>query len=985
MAESLFPFAYLPDARLAGLATAAAPAWLWQPDGRRLLWANAEAATMFAAHAPSSLTCQSFAADHPTATQIARLAEALPANGSPRLAALEIPVDGPEYRPMCLCSRLTLNDATPAILAVATETGRPPLPLAERAQRLLADTDAPVAAFAPRGELLCATPAAAERIGRQCSLASLGASLLGSEALSKGHAKGATPLGLLQLDRIGRDDTVVLLVTFPATPADAPPASAEFTPHEPPPIAHADAPSDSAEAAEPEPAAPLAAASRDADADPQPPPPEPERPAEHPHPLRFVWQMDQDGRFTVTSEAFMNLIGPDNAAVLGQPWIDVARKLALDPDEHISRAIDSRETWSGITVSWPVADAGERLMVDMSGLPMFDRERIYLGYRGFGVCRDADHFAARPQPAAATPSDVTAPPAEPSPVEAEPRPPEQHEQPQNIVPFRSASGTETATPSLSAGERTAFRELARQLSARLKGDQPEATAERRNAIASTGVRPAEPEPAAPTPAARDGISDLMQRLPVGVLVYRLDTPIYANRAFLKWSGDASLDAFTASGGLDRLFLESDVTGEQGGNGKRLTLTTGNGSGLAESRLFSITWDGERAHALAIVPMPSAQPVENTDLQGERRRAGELRSIVDISTDGIVIIDHAGAVVRLSQGAEALFGCESETVESRPFVELLAQESRNAAATDFAALAHAGARQPGLEVNARSREAGPITLFMTLGRIEAEHPTYCAVFRDITRWKHAEQELLAAKRHAEQASRAKSDFLAKISHEIRTPLNAIIGFSEVMMEERLGPIDNERYRAYLKDIHASGEHLVALLNDLLDLSKIEAGKLELTFASVNLNELTQQCVALMQQQANNARVIIRTSLATALPPIVADARSVRQILLNLLSNSIKFTAAGGQVIVSTAVTDGNEAVLRVRDTGIGMSEKEIETALEPFRQIETSARGGSGGTGLGLPLTKALAEANRANFAIKSNVNSGTLVEVAFPTTSTSQR
>jgi signal transduction histidine kinase len=270
--------------------------------------------------------------------------------------------------------------------------------------------------------------------------------------------------------------------------------------------------------------------------------------------------------------------------------------------------------------------------------------------------------------------------------------------------------------------------------------------------------------------------------------------------------------------------------------------------------------------------------------------------------------------------------------------------------------------------------------MTLGRIAAAQPTYCAVFRDITRWKRAEQELLEAKRQAEQASRAKSDFLAKISHEIRTPLNAIIGFSEVMMEERLGPIDNERYRAYLKDIHASGEHLVALLNDLLDLSKIEAGKLELTFASVNLNELTQQCVALMQQQANNARVIIRTSLATVLPPIVADARSVRQILLNLLSNSIKFTAAGGQVIVSTALTDGNEAVLRVRDTGIGMSEKEIETALEPFRQIETSARGGSGGTGLGLPLTKALAEANRANFAIKSNVNSGTLVEVAFPTT-----
>jgi signal transduction histidine kinase len=207
----------------------------------------------------------------------------------------------------------------------------------------------------------------------------------------------------------------------------------------------------------------------------------------------------------------------------------------------------------------------------------------------------------------------------------------------------------------------------------------------------------------------------------------------------------------------------------------------------------------------------------------------------------------------------------------------------------------------------------------------------------------------------------------------------------MMEERLGPIENERYRAYLRDVHASGEHLIALLNDLLDLSKIEAGKLELAFHNVNLNELTQECVGLIQPQANRGRVIIRTSLAPSLPPIVADPRSVRQILLNLVSNSIKFTGVGGQVIVSTAATDNGEAVLRVRDTGVGMSEEEIETALEPFRQIETSGRNGSGGTGLGLPLTKALAEANGANFAIKSAVNSGTLVEVAFPTSQAAQR
>ena len=129
-----------------------------------------------------------------------------------------------------------------------------------------------------------------------------------------------------------------------------------------------------------------------------------------------------------------------------------------------------------------------------------------------------------------------------------------------------------------------------------------------------------------------------------------------------------------------------------------------------------------------------------------------------------------------------------------------------------------------------------------------------------------------------------------------------------------------------------------------------------------------------------RIIIRTSLSPTLPPVVADARSVRQIVLNLLSNAIKFTGAGGQVIVSTALTERGEAILRVRDTGIGMTEKDIETAMEPFRQLATSTRKGSGGTGLGLPLTKALAEANRASFAIKSAKDAGTLVEITFPGT-----
>jgi signal transduction histidine kinase len=174
--------------------------------------------------------------------------------------------------------------------------------------------------------------------------------------------------------------------------------------------------------------------------------------------------------------------------------------------------------------------------------------------------------------------------------------------------------------------------------------------------------------------------------------------------------------------------------------------------------------------------------------------------------------------------------------------------------------------------------------------------------------------------------------------------------------------------------------MSLINDLLDLSKIEAGKVELTFEAVPANAIIQECVALMQPQANRERIIIRTSLASELPNVVADPRSFRQILLNLLSNAIKFTRAGGQVIVSTTLEESGEVVVRVRDTGIGMTDKDIETALKPFRQVALSRDDREHGTGLGLPLTKALVEANRAAFAIESAPNQGTLVKITFPTT-----
>jgi PAS domain S-box-containing protein len=608
-------------------------------------------------------------------------------------------------------------------------------------------------------------------------------------------------------------------------------------------------------------------------------------PRERRYPLRFVWKMDEDGRFTLDSDEFIALIGPRAQAAIGRPWQEMAAELGLDPEGQVARAVATRDTWSALSVSWPLDAGAERLMVELSGLPVFDRDRMFRGYRGFGVCRDVARLATvmERRRSALAASETAAASAARSATAAGGA--SLLRGAENVVPFRSAAA-EPSTPVLSPVERSAFHELSRKLTQRLAG-------------ASGATR-----------------------------------------------GDAA-----AAGPIE-------------------------GHGPVAGVPPKARAEGEPTPARVAVVSAGASKPNLAQIE----QAG-LGTILDTATDGIVLLDRSGLVVSANRSAEALFGYGADELTGRALSDLLVPESAEAPYDPLDGILGDradGASGSGREVVGRPRDGGPLHLFMTVGRIGDVTDTLCVAFRDITRWKRAEAELTQAKRQAELASSAKSDFLARISHEIRTPLNAIIGFSEVMMEERFGPVGNQRYRDYLKDIHASGGHLLSLINDLLDLSKIEAGKLELTFANVSLNDLAQQCVAIMQPQANRERVIIRTSLPPTLPQVVADARSVRQIVLNLLSNSIKFTHAGGQVIVSTALNDNGEVALRVRDTGIGMREQDLVTALEPFRQLATSVREISAGTGLGLPLTKALAEANRASFTIKSAPKVGTLVEIGFP-------
>jgi PAS domain S-box-containing protein len=961
----------LRESAIAVHATGERPVWVFEDDGSRLVFANPAGALLLGFPNCSSAAAAAVAPD--LAARISRSAATLALNGQPRLERLR-GLGAALGRPLtCACTRVKVGSSS-GILVAAVEDAGPALTLHERARYLIEGNGA-VAAFGADAVLLHATAEALRHIERTTSLRDLDD---GIETL-----------------RVGDGANAAVLAFFPAESRPIKPRRNE-----------------AAAAAQPAPVdlSPIAGAitamtkvpqQQNGTAQDDVPPPQSEAAAngntdqtQRWHPLRFFWETDAENRFTINGEEFIALAGSRTTNLLGRFWGEISAKLALDPEGLVAHALVSRDTWSGIEVTWPTED-GHDVRVTLSGIPIFDRDTSFRGYRGLGAWHGtAETEYAEPellQPAGHEPVASNDLAAErrietQQPDDAATDVPPQSE---NVVRFRAAN-SDPKTPGLSAAERSAFHDLGSRLAARLKGADE---------LARGLMEKSDPEddppppnvpplpvvtPQAPTHVRARALPELppdddevalqrpvLDRLPLGVLIYRGATFIYANPAFLSFAGHASLADFAEAGGLDSMFVEFEGDADTGG-GQRLRIAASGTGAAMKGHLVTAPVDGESAMVLML--QPGAAPPSPADIAD-----GHSAEFLNLATDGVVTVSKDGTILTANARAERLFGYESGTLAGRPFGDLFAPESERVAKTRLDRVARDGAPDDDIrEIIGRRRQGGLISLQLALGRTEISGTRICALFRDITRWKDAEKEMMTARQQAEKASFAKSEFLAKISHEMRTPLNAIIGFSDVMMEERFGPVGNERYRDYLKDINVSGAHLVSLLNDLLDLSKIEAGKMELSFERIHLNDVTQQCVAIMQAQANRARVIVRTALSMNIPGILADARSVRQIVLNLLSNSIKFTSDGGQVIVSTAATDRGDVVLRVRDTGVGMSEKDIEIALQPFRQLTAPSRTDANGTGLGLPLTKALAEANRARFSIKSAINAGTLVEIVFP-------
>ena len=373
------------------------------------------------------------------------------------------------------------------------------------------------------------------------------------------------------------------------------------------------------------------------------------------------------------------------------------------------------------------------------------------------------------------------------------------------------------------------------------------------------------------------------------------------------------------------------------------------------------------------------------LQRERDDAiSLLASIFEVSEVGIIVSDENGNIIRLNDSFIRTYGWSRDEIIGEPFTTLVTDDEKERTRINHKKFISVGVRSTG-ESKILRKDGGIANVLFTSAtlKLSQNRKFLVTTMMDITLRKQMEQSLRFAKDQADSANHAKSTFLANMSHELRTPLNAIIGFSELMKNETFGAVGSEKYKEYLGDIHMSAEHLLDIINEVLDMSKIEAGRIELVEDDFDVHDMIISVSRMLSSRTFSSNINIVRDIGDGILVVNADYRLIRQVVINLMSNAIKFSTQGSQIRVATNILDDGSLEISIEDDGMGISEEKISVALEPFGQVNDTPDKrivGQQGTGLGLPLAKAMVELHGGVFKLESNLGVGTVVKFTIPAT-----
>lgn len=474
----------------------------------------------------------------------------------------------------------------------------------------------------------------------------------------------------------------------------------------------------------------------------------------------------------------------------------------------------------------------------------------------------------------------------------------------------------------------------------------------------------------------------------GILIQRDMRPLFVNQAYADIYG-FTIDEILAMDSIAGLFFDEDrqrladysrrrLNGEDVPVRYAYRGVRKDGSVIwLENRVTVLTWEGEEAIQSTTFDITDSKRAELALKTSEEK----FRNLAEGSVQGTLIVNGDWKPLFINRAFADIFGyARIEDFLALDSLDSVVTRSERDRLWRYTRARMRGEPAPArYDVRSRRKDGRPIWVNCVVTQIEWEGNAALQVLViDITAEKEAQEAQRLASEQAEMANRAKSEFLANMSHELRTPLNAIIGFAEGIKTNAFGPGTVDKYAEYAQDIYDSGHHLLSIINDILDLAKVDSGRMTLDEGVIEPRAVVEACLRLIQNRAEDASVNIAVEIADDVDRLRCDERKLKQILINLLTNAVKFTPQGGTVKVTAHIDADGALVLSVSDTGVGIEADKIPLVMEPFSQLAQAMTRDHDGTGLGLPLVKSLVELHDGSFTIESDVGVGTTVTVCFP-------